>query len=85
MKKKSNRGRVGFDNIVHPFTVHRRVNTMTRKDLGRILGISGQMVGMIENWRANPSPKLAKRAESILGIKKEVLVWPEEYLLTGTD
>lgn len=82
MKKKKKRGRVGFENIVHPFTVHRRVNSMTRQDLGRILGVTGQMVGMIENWRANPSPSLAKRAESLLKIKKEVLVWPEEYLLT---
>lgn len=51
----------------HPLKRYRKAEGLTQEQLGEMLGVTKQMVSMIENRRANPSPHLAGLAERVSG------------------
>lgn len=81
MARKFAKGREGFAKIVHPFALYRKIHNISVVDFAAAIDCGANMVNQVERWVANPSPRLAKRAELRYGIKKETVVWPEEYFL----
>lgn len=52
---------------------------LTQQDIGDTVGVSRNLISMIENKKANPSDKVRKELCELLGLKEEELL--EEFIL----
>lgn len=58
---------------IHPLKKYRSDHNLSQRELGKLIGCSRPMVGLIEINRRKITPLRAKHYSKILGIPKEVL------------